>query len=150
MDDKNLEQQTDESSYKIIRYPAAGLPASYYNMVVSRYLKSLRYGNDYLRLIDQDFFFATFHKHIEHLLSRQTASVWLAVLSDNQDIVFGFAITEPKTLHFIHVPKDYRKQGIARSIAAKLSVDIITHLTKTGLCLWNKKYPNAKFIPEVL
>lgn len=137
-------QETPSSSYTVVRYQSTALPEQYKGLVFSKWLRSLRYGNEYFKLIDQESYFRVYHKYIELVLSRLDCVVKLAVLSDNKDVVLGFSIMETEKLHYVHIHKDHRKQGIARSLCKGFNT--ITHITNDGLKVWGK-YPKIKFNP---
>jgi GNAT superfamily N-acetyltransferase len=139
---------TSNPTYSIIAYPAAKLPDTYRNMIFSKWLRSLRYGNDYYKLIDQEVYFTTYHIYIENLLSRPNAVVRLAALTEDQDVALGFSVARDNVLDYVHVQRDYRRTGIGTSLVPK-GIDTITHLTKIGAGLWSLKLPQAKFNPFI-
>ena len=57
----------------------------------------------------------------------------IAVLTDDYDVALGFSVSEGCKLHYVHVHKDMRKQGIARSLDSNFEVEVITHLTKMSM-----------------
>ncbi len=137
---------SEESSYKIAPHLGGALPECYQNMIYSKWLRSLRYGNDYFKLIESTAYYATYQKYIQAILHRPQTVVRLAVLSDDADVVLGFSVSEASVLHYCHTHKDNRNQGIASSLVP-FEVKTITHLTKSGLMIWNSKLPNAIFNP---
>lgn len=136
----------EAASYTIIGFSGKDLPAAYRNLIFSRWLRSLRFSNDYFNLIEANAYYAVYHRYIEALLARPATSVNLAVLSDDNDNVLGFSVTEPEILHYVHVHKYQRKQGIGRALVPS-TTRVITHVTKTGLSLWVSKMPQAVFNP---
>lgn len=143
-----MDAQTNESqdSYQIISSPGPRLPESYRAIIYSRFMRSLRFGNDYFRLIDSDAYYRSYEKYIDVLLSRSGCVIHLAVLTDNHDVVLGWSMFENEKLHYVHVGKDYRKMGIAKELCHS-PFTTITHLTKCGASIWNNKIPHVKFIP---
>lgn len=139
----------EPASYKIISIRGRDLPKSYQGFVLAKWLRSLKRGNDFFRLIDSENFFTYYDAFIKLTLSRPNTQVRLAVLSDDNDVVLGFSIVEGKTLHYVFVQKDLRRQGIGFSILPK-EIESITHLTKTGITFWTKLFPWAKFKPFIL
>jgi GNAT superfamily N-acetyltransferase len=115
-------------------------------MVLSKWLRSLRYGNDYFRLIDAQAYFRVYHDYIEGILARSRTRMRLAVLTDDHDVVLGFAAHEGGILHYVHVHKDMRKQGIGRALLPD-DIDTITHVTNIGLSIWGSKFPAWKLNP---
>lgn len=133
------------SSYSVISHPGVTLPTAYRPMVLSKWLRSLRFGNDYFRLVDQDAYFRVYHDHIETLIARPGAVVRLAVLTDDHDVVLGFCVHNANVLHYAHVHKDMRKQGIGRALLPQ-GIDTISHVTYIGLSIWGK-FPGWKLDP---
>lgn len=142
------ETTVEESTYSIISYPAAQLPKTYHSMVFSKWLRSLRHGNEYFKLIDSNAYFAVYQKYIEVLLSRPNTIIKIAVLTNEPDTALGFSVVEGFTLHYVHVHKDNRKAGIAMSLIPK-NIEYTTHLTKDGMSLWASKFPKVIFNPFI-
>lgn len=137
-----------EASYLIKTYPATRLPAAYRALIYSKWMRSLRHGNDYFKLVDSAAYYKAYGMYITSLLERLETTVMLAVLTDNEDTCLGFSVRGPRELHYVHVQKDQRGQGICKALIEG-EFDSITHVTKCGLRLWNKALPNAKFNPFV-
>jgi hypothetical protein len=135
-----------KASYSVIPFLGTNLPSQYTNLILSKWLRTLRYGNDFFKLVDSDSYFKSYDKYIKAILSRPGTIVRLAVLSDEPDTALGFSVSEDHTIHYIWCHKDNRNLGIGNSLIP-FKVDYITHLTKTGMAIWNKKYPTAKFDP---
>jgi len=114
--------------------------------VFGTWKNSLRYGNEYFKLIEKKAYFETYQRYIELLLNRPGTVVRLAVLSDDQDIALGWSAIDGAALHYIHVTHEYRNQGIARSLVP-CKIDTITHLTRSGMSIWQSKLTHAVFNP---
>jgi hypothetical protein len=147
METKALAEEgvNEQSGYRVIIYPSLKLPLQYRNLIFSKWLRSLKFGNDYFRLIDNDAYYASYNTYIDSLLKRPSALVKLAVLADDHDVVLGFSLCEGPTLHYVHVHRDQRKQGIARSLLPT-PFESFTHVTKTWLSMW-PKFPKTIFNP---
>lgn len=117
-------------------------------MVYSKWLRSLRYGNDYFKLMEPTSYFTSYHKFIDKLLNSPTGYVKLAVLSDDNDVVLGFLVGRINIVDYIHVQRDYRRIGIASTLVSG-NVLSITHLTQQGMSFWNNRLPKAIFNPFV-
>lgn len=135
-----------KSSYSVISFPAKDLPEQYLNMILSKWMRALRYGNDYFKLVDSDSYFLYYNRFIKYLLQQKQTQVRLAVLSDNFDVVLGFAVYRGEVLDFVHVHKDMRKQGIARALVPD-GITTFTHITRTAMNVWSEKRPELKFNP---
>jgi GNAT superfamily N-acetyltransferase len=114
-------------------------------MVFSKWLRSLRYGNDYFKLIDQDSYYKSYHAYIERILFNG-AEIRLAVLAEDTDCVLGFSVSRGCTLDYVHVHRDYRRTAIGTSLLPPM-VEAITHITKNGMSFWNARLKDAKFDP---
>lgn len=137
-----------ESSYTVLTFPAAQLPKAYEAMIFNKFLLSLRYSNEFFKLIEQKAYFKAYEDFIRRLMYRPDCFVRLAVLSDDHDVVLGWCLTEPNCVHYVYVNRENRRLGIAKSLI-KDPFETFTHLTKTALLLWSSKFPEAKFNPFV-
>src|SRR5271166_5811041 len=112
----------DKNTYTIKPYLGSSLaqlidvPESYKNLVLSKWLRSLRFGNDYFQIIDADVYFKTYSQYITLILNRPLTVVRLAVLTDDPDVVLGFSVSEKNKIHFVHVHKDHRRLGIGSDL----------------------------------
>lgn len=136
----------DESSYKILKIKASELPPQYNGMVRKQFRISLRGGNDYLKLIDPNVYYDIYPKYIATILDRPQSLVKIAVLTDNEDVVLGWSLSEPDKIHYVFVHKDNRKIGIAKSLVTE-SFSQFSHITNIGLSIWHSKFPKATFNP---
>lgn len=135
-------------SYKITPYLWATLPESpnYKNMIISKWLRSLKHGNDTFELTDSKSYYAHYSKYIESVLNRPLTVIRVAALVDDPDVALGFSVSEKQTLHYVHVHRDQRRQGIATALLPT-KVSTITHVTHDGVKFWNKKFKSAIFNP---
>ncbi len=138
--------ETTQTGYKIITKKGRDISQSIMNLILAKWMRSLKRGNDYFKLADSDSYYAAYELYIKSILNYFNTEIELAVLSDDEDVVLGFCVHQGPILHYVFVQKDLRSQGIARSLI-NFPVEIITHLTKIGLSIWNNKLPNAKFNP---
>lgn len=136
MEDQTLEPKTNEASYSVILFPGKDLPTQYEALVFSKWKRSLKYSNDYFKLIDDQSYYTHYHRYLEMIIAK--AMIRLAVLSDDFDIVLGFSCVRDNVLDYVHVHKDYRRIGIGKSLVPN-NIDTITHLTKIGLSIWAKQ-----------
>lgn len=136
----------EKASYSVIPYSGCDLPGSYRNMVLAKWMRTLRFGNDFFRLIKSDGYFESYQIYIKGILARHQCIVRLAVLTDEPDTCLGFSVSEPGILHYVWVHKDNRRIGICRELI-KFQFDYITHLTTPWMAIWNKKFSKASFNP---
>lgn len=138
--------EKENSSYKVIAFKGIDLKNQFRNMIYSKWLRSLRHGNDYFKLIQSDIYYEVYQKYIDLILNRPSTIIRIAVLTDANDVALGFSVSEGSKLHYIHVHKDLRRQGIARSLVP-FDIEVITHLTKMSMPIWSAKAPKAIFNP---
>lgn len=130
-------------SYTVKLFDGDKLPENYVGMVYSRWMRSYRYGNDYIKMSDSDSYYQAYQNHIKAILSRPGTIVRIAVLSDDHDVALGFCITRENILDYVHVHKDFRRISIATQLIPR-HIDTITHVTRTGLSIWGNKYSHWK------
>jgi hypothetical protein len=143
---KQMNLTNPDDSYSIVRFEGDQLPEQYSNMVLSQFLRSLRNGNDYFKLMDSKAYYKTYGAYVESLLARPNMTIAIAALSSDKDVVLAWSLSEPGKLHYVFCKPDYRRNGIATSILPK-NIEILTHLTTLGTSMWSSKYPHAKFNP---
>ena len=136
----------EKASYSVIPYLGSQLPDNYRNMILAKWLRTLRFGNDFFKLVESDSYFESYQKYIKTLIYRPQCIIRLAVLTDEPDTCLGFSVSEPNILHYVWVEKDNRKIGVAKSLT-QFPFKYITHLTRAGISIWNNKFPDAKFDP---
>lgn len=148
----------EEASYRIISYSGRDLPESYHGLVYSKWLRSLRHGNDYFKLIDAQAFYKAYGPYISMTLHRPEAIVRLAVLTDDPDVVLGFSVSRETILDYVHVLRirlkvptgidviDYRRRGIGTALMPQ-GITSFTHITRTWLTIWGSKFGSWKFNP---
>jgi GNAT superfamily N-acetyltransferase len=139
-------ERAGSASYKVIRFSGPLLPARYQNMVFSKWLRSLRFGNDYFKLIESAAYYSSYHRYLEAILASTDSTVALAVLVDDVDVVLGFAVYRGPVLDYVHVQRDYRRNGIARALVSHPLL-AITHITKPGMAIWAAKLKDVVFNP---
>lgn len=132
------------SSYTIFRYSGEVLPFEFRNFVLANWLRSFRRGNDYMKLTDTVSYYAMYQLYIYKILDLPETSVRIASLTDDPDIALGFSVSRGNILDFVFVRKENRKFGIGKSLIPE-GINTITHLTRTGMSIWNNKYPSWKF-----
>lgn len=135
-----------EETYSVISYPATAIPKAYRNMVFSKWMRSLRYGNDYFKMVDSDKYYFAYQRYIEMLLSRPECVIRFAVVTDEPDTVLGWSLIQGDKLHYVWVQQEQRNKGIA-TMLVPVSINCISHITKAGLSIWNKKLPHATLNP---
>lgn len=152
MEDTILHEKAAESevkpSYSILVFNASKLPSKYLPLIYSRWLRSLRFGNNLFRRITSHQYYKHYHYYIEKLMSKPDCLVRLAVLSDDHDVVLGFSVSREDVLDYIHVHSDYRMNRIGTSLVPE-GITTFTHFTTIAIDIWNRdpKYNKWNFNP---
>lgn len=142
----DAEANENQESYRIVTMNASDIPTDMMPLVLAPFLNSLRYGNDYFKFIDQNSYYHTYKRFItEVLLKRPGAKLRLAKLND--ETVLGWCLFENKTLHYVWVKDEQRRQGIGKSIVP--AFDTFTHLTRRGMSIWASRFKDAIFNPFI-
>lgn len=135
-----------QETYSVLAYPAKDLPKQYTNMVKSKWMRSLRYGNDYFKMVDSNQYYFAYQRYIDMLLQRHNAVIRLAVLSDDHDVVLGWSMIRDDKLDYVWVDAMQRNKGIATALVP-VPINTFTHMTKAALSIWTKKLSHAIFNP---
>lgn len=91
---------------------------------------------DYFSSIDQDTFMANYHKYIEMVL--KVASVNVACLASDEDVVLGYSVIFNTTLVWVFVKPDWRKIGIAKSLVPD-TIKVVGSITRVGDSIRRKR-----------
>jgi len=140
-------------AYIITTYSGRGLPKEYRNLIYSKWLRSLRYGNDLLKMVDSKAFYSYHNALIDDLLLKPDTHVRIASLEDDTDVVLGFCVARPDDteciIDYVYVNRDMRKQGIGNSLlpVGPSGPAVFTHATKTGMTIAKTKYPTWGYNP---
>lgn len=118
----------------------------YRALIFSRFLHSVRSGNNWFRKIDSHAFYPAYHKLLEQMLSRQGCVVRVAVLTDDPDVAVGWSIARPNILDYVFVKRDGRRQGIGRALLPE-QFAVVTHLTSLGELYRDRHFPSVRFDP---
>lgn len=146
MENKEEDIEGQLAEVEIHAHEGPHLPKEYLNLVRSRWMRSYRHCNDYMKLVQADAYYNAYGVYIINILNRPTTLVRLAVLGDDHDVVLGFGVAEGNTLHYVEVPTAYRRNGIGRNLVPE-KIEWFSSLTKVGMKLWAEKFPYAKFNP---
>lgn len=138
----------EQPSYSIIVFKGHKLPGQYVHLIFSRWLRSLRHGNNLFKKMKADAYYKAYHQYIENLLSKPDSEVRFAVLSDDHDNVLGFSVSREDVLDYIHVHTSYRKIGIAKRLMPE-GITTFSHITETVAHIWpaNPNYRHLEFDP---
>lgn len=121
--------------------------------VFKTWLKGYRYGSSIGRSgMRNAVFYREHHRAIEAILQRPGAQTIISHLPDEPNIILGFLVYEPGTIHWCHVKENFRRQGIARQLVqhAGFPVDLsqteISHVSDDFYEFLKAKCPGAVYV----
>lgn len=129
-----IEQQLEKSALVTTR-PATPGDVSF---IFSTWLKGLKFGNSWYRLIDDKTYYHVYHQVVESILSNPATQVKIACLQDAPDVILGYSVYIGDKLHWVHVKKAWRKIGIAKDLVPG-NITTVSHLTDVGKIIFLKK-----------
>lgn len=133
-------------SYSIISFPGPDFPTRYQAAVFSKWLHSLRNGNDFFKATSANDYFIQYHQYIEKLLEKPSSLVKFAVLTDDHDIILGFSVSREDVLDYLFISPEQRGQKLSKALIPD-GITTFTHLTKQWIPIWQAKYKDWKFNP---
>lgn len=107
--------------------------------IYATFLRGLYYGNPWFTAINKDSFMATYHKVIDNLLAKPSTKIKIACIKDDPEVILGYSISEPHTLHWMFVKQAWRRLGLAKQLLPD-DIKIVTHLTTIGEKLKPKEW----------
>lgn len=99
--------------------------------IMATWLKGLKFGNSWYRLIDDKIYFKVYHDVIERIITKPGVVVRVACLKEDPDVILGYSVWEADKLHWVQIKKAWRKVGIAKSLVPP-TITTVTHLTDVG------------------
>lgn len=116
--------------------------------IMATFLRGLYYGDTWFSQIPKDIFMDNYKRIAEALIERPDASVRIACLKEDPDVILGYSISKGTALDWVYVKKAWRGAGIGRALLPP-KITAITHLADTGKALMNK-IPNCIFNPFLI
>jgi hypothetical protein len=126
------------------------------NFIYKTFLTSYRYNSAIGKTCTNTVFFAEYQKVLDSILSKADAKVLVACHRDEPEVIFGYLIYEPGTLHYAFVKEAFQKLGIAKSLFLNAFGDQgltdqlqVTHKT---FCVHDllERHPNLTYNPFLL
>ena len=114
-------------------------------MLMSKWLRSLRYGNRYFKLIDPSSYWANYNDYLCGIILGHNTRIRLATLSEDDDVVLGFSVCRERCLDYVWVHNLQRKQGIGKALVP-IDLDTYSHITTVGESIIKQKL-DWKFNP---
>lgn len=106
--------------------------------IMATWLRGLKFGNSWFKLIDSDAFYKTYHDLISSLLIKPSVTIKVACLKEDDEVILGYSVYDDTILHWAHVKKAWRNIGIAKSLVPA-NITTVSHLTETGKSIFLKK-----------
>lgn len=106
--------------------------------ILATWLKGLRFGNIWYRLIEDKVYFKVYHAVIESLLAKPGVVIKVACLKEDPQVILGYVVYEGPKAHWVQVKKAWRNIGIARTLLPG-EITTVTHLTEIGRSIFLKK-----------
>jgi GNAT superfamily N-acetyltransferase len=86
------------------------------NLLYATWSNSFRGDSSVGKSCTTTIFFAEYFKVIDHILEKPTTKVIVACFPDTPNVVLGYMVYEPGTLHYCFTKEIYRNAGIAKSL----------------------------------
>lgn len=118
--------------------------------IYSTWERSYRYDSYLGKNCKNSIFFPYYARVIDWILSQSDTQVLLAVLPDEPNVILGYAVLQPNTLHYAFTKEAFQRMGIAKSIIGHFGqVQYFTHKTQSVVpCL--ARHPELTFNPFLL
>lgn len=110
-----------------------------FNFVLITWLHSLKFGNDYFKEWDDRKYYDKYQIFLKELLARPDVETNVACLSEDHDVILGYAIAKTPVLDFVYVKKAWRNIGLATELVKKFEIEKVSHLTKAGNAIRKRK-----------
>lgn len=115
------------------------------SFILATFLRGVYHGDSWFSYIPRSIFMDNYKHIADQLLAKSLVKV--ACLREDPDVILGYSILSNNyhTIHWVHVKKAWRKQGIARSLLPQFP-SAVTHLSAVGKSLVSK-FPGVVFNP---
>ena len=132
------------------------------NFIFNSWLKSYRFSLFSKNISDKDYF-KYHHLLIEEILARPTTSVLVACDKLDENVIFGYLVTEKsniedhEVLHYSFVKQSFQHLGeegvfpsLVKAAHINLNEAIYTHMTRDFEEYILKKHPSMRYIPYLV
>lgn len=114
------------------------------NFIYSTWLRGLYYGNEHFKQVDKPTFMLFQEQEIDKVLSNSETSIVVSCMDEDADVLLGFAVYSPTTLHWVFVKESLRKNGVAKSLVPS-TIRNVSAITKVGNAI--RKAKGWAFVP---
>lgn len=94
--------------------------------IYQTWLKSYAASSEIGRSVRQSLFFREYRKVIDRLLF--SSGVLIASIHEDDKVILGYLVFEPKVLHYCFIKEAFRFSGIAKSLVEKAMGKEIAHM----------------------
>lgn len=84
--------------------------------IYATWARNYRYDSAIGRLCQNGVFFQEYNQVIDNILDQPDTTVWCAVKPDDENVIFGYLVSQPGIAHYCFVKEIFRREGIARSL----------------------------------
>ena len=123
------------------------------NFIYRSWLQSYKHDSPMTVFIGRDFFFKIQQKIVDTIFSRDDTKTIIACDENDEEIIFGFLVYQPKIIHYVYVKEPFRKLGIATTLLKELgNVENFqgSHFTYKYYDLWDTGKISIDYNPRLL
>lgn len=106
------------------------------DFVMSTWLRGQYWGSDYWNGMSQDVYFKEYGTNVQRLLDKSGTQVDIA---EAEGVILGYIVYNDQVLFWSYVKKDYRNQGILKSLVKNMDFVSTISTTKIGRAITKKK-----------
>lgn len=118
-----------------------------HDLIFSTWIKGLYFSankDTWISSIPEHIFSKNYSKVITSIIKKSLVDIAIACLKDSPDVILGYAIFEPETIHWVYVKSSWRDIGIARDLVPP-QIKYASHITPTSKTICYRK--NITFDP---
>ncbi len=104
------------------------------NMILSQWMRTLRHGNAFFKMIDSRSYYDAYNLYIRAILARPGCVASVAELHATDEtgpVAIGWRVSQGPVLHYLYVQKQLRRAGVATALMPK-GITHHTHITRMG------------------
>lgn len=106
--------------------------------ILATWLKGLKFGNSWFKLIDDKVYFQVYHSVVETIITKPGVDIKVACLKEDPSVIIGYGVFEGSKIHWMHVKKLWRGIGVARDLIPP-TITTATHLSDAGKSILLKR-----------
>ncbi len=103
--------------------------------IYSTLLRSYRYDSDLGKSTSKSVFFENYQLVLDKILANPDTQILVACNPAEQNVILGYLIHEPTTLHYVFVKEAFRQLGVATALYTfafdELDSVSVTHVTRS-------------------